>query len=130
MTAHILTCGVRSQAIAFGLTLNFWLAVAIRFISGSMDFCFGIVKVYIAEGVDEKYRATAMSWTGATWGIAVIVGPSLGGLLARPALQYPDTFAADGVFAAKPYLLPYLAVPTLGNVHITHISHPNPSMHP
>jgi hypothetical protein len=40
----------------------------------------------------------------------VIVGPTLGGLLARPAVQYPGSFAADGLFGWRPYLLPALAV--------------------
>jgi MFS family permease len=97
-------------AVAFGLTLNFWLAVAIRFVSGAMDFSFGIVKVYVSEGIDERYRATAMSWSGATWGTAVICGPTLGGLLARPAVQYPTVFAADGIFGVRPYLLPFVVV--------------------
>ena len=97
-------------AIAFGLTLNFWLGVCIRFVSGAMDFCFGIVKVYVAEGIDVRFRATAMSWAGATWGIAVICGPTIGGLLARPAVQYPDYFSAEGIFGVRPYLLPFLMV--------------------
>jgi hypothetical protein len=46
------------------------LAVAVRFLVGATDFCFGIVKIYVAEGIAPESRAQAMSWTGATWGTA------------------------------------------------------------
>ena len=110
LTLQISLVSTMLGVLVFGLTLNFWLAVAVRFVVGATDFCFGIVKIYVAEGIPEESRARAMSWTGATWGIAVIVGPTLGGLLARPALQYPGAFAAGGLFGWRPYLLPALAV--------------------
>ena len=47
-----------------------------------------------------------MTYSGGMWGIAIIIGPTIGGLLARPAVQYPGVFAADGVFGRLPYLLP------------------------
>ena len=96
-------------SLLFGLTLNFWFVVFLRFVCGAMDFCFGIVKIYVAEGIEEEHRARAMSWTGATWGIAVICGPALGGVLARPAEQYPGVFGGT-IFAELPYLLPSLVV--------------------
>jgi hypothetical protein len=40
----------------------------------------------------------------------VIVGPVIGGLLARPAVQYPTVFDIDGLFGRLPYLLPCLVV--------------------
>jgi hypothetical protein len=42
--------------------------------------------------------------------MAVIVGPVIGGLLARPAVQYPTVFDIDGLFGRLPYLLPCLVV--------------------
>jgi MFS family permease len=98
------------SSLLFGLTLNYWLGCALRFACGLCDFLFGIVKIYIAEGVDEQHRAKAMTYSGGMWGIAIIVGPTIGGVLARPAVQYPGMFAADGVFGRLPYLLPCVVV--------------------
>ena len=94
----------------FGLTLNFYFGCFLRFACGACDFLFGIVKIYIAEGVEPAYRAKAMTYSGGMWGIAIIVGPMIGGLLARPTVQYPTVFAADGVFGRLPYLMPCLVV--------------------
>ena len=38
-------------------------------------------------------------------GIGRVIGPALGGLLARPAIQYPSVFSSGGVWARFPYLL-------------------------
>lgn len=38
--------------------------------------------------------------------VCVIIGPSIGGLLARPAIAFPETFAADGFLGRFPYFLP------------------------
>lgn len=105
----VLSIGLFSVAVTsllFGVTLNFWLAVCFRFAGGAMDFTFGIVKTYVAEGIPEQHRSRAMSYTGATWGTALICGPAAGGLLAEPAVQYPQYFASDGLFSTLPYLLP------------------------
>ena len=58
----------------------------------------------MAEGIAPQSRARAMSWTGAAWGVALVVGPALGGLLARPAVQvretpsWPRSWASFSVF--------------------------------
>ncbi|KAL2814755.1 major facilitator superfamily domain-containing protein [Aspergillus granulosus] len=42
------------------------------------------------------------------WSIGTIIGPSVGGLLAKPAENYPSVFSHDGLFGKFPYLLPNL----------------------
>jgi hypothetical protein len=37
--------------------------------------------------------------------IEIVLGPFLGGTLARPAVQYPNLIAADGFFGKNPYAL-------------------------
>ena len=41
-------------------------------------------------------------------GIRSILGPALGGALARPSDRYPDLFPTSGLFGRFPYLLPNL----------------------
>ena len=54
-------------SLLFGLTLNFYAGICLRFLSGAMDFLFGVIKIYIAEGVEEQHRARAMSCCGGMW---------------------------------------------------------------
>ena len=42
------------------------------------------------------------------WSIGTIIGPAIGGTLAKPAVSMPSIFSPDGVFATFPYLLPNL----------------------
>ena len=42
------------------------------------------------------------------WSIGTIIGPAIGGTLAKPAESMPSVFSPDGIFAAFPYLLPNL----------------------
>ena len=46
--------------------------------------------------------------------VARTTGPSLSGVLARPAVEYPSLFSEDSLFARKPYLLPSLIPAVLG----------------
>ena len=42
------------------------------------------------------------------WSIGTIIGPAIGGTLARPAVSMPSIFSPTGIFAKFPYLLPNL----------------------
>ena len=66
----------------------------------------------MSDIIPEEHQARAISLQGATWGVCVIIGPSLGGFLARPAVAYPTIFAADSFLGHFPYLLP-MCVPAV-----------------
>ena len=42
------------------------------------------------------------------WSIGTIIGPAIGGTLARPAISIPSVFSPTGIFGHFPYLLPNL----------------------
>ena len=42
------------------------------------------------------------------WSVGTILGPVIGGTLAKPAKCFPTLFSPDGIFATFPYLLPNL----------------------
>ena len=42
------------------------------------------------------------------WSIGTIIGPAIGGTMAKPAESMPSVFAPDGIFATFPFLLPNL----------------------
>ncbi len=47
------------------------------------------------------------------WSIGTIIGPAIGGTLAKPAESMPSIFSPNGIFATFPFLLPNLVCATL-----------------
>jgi MFS family permease len=103
------TFNVMVFGIIFGFSTNFYMAVAARFCLGIGNGLLGIAKTYLSEVVSSKeHEMLAISYMNGVYTLGLIVGPSLGGLLARPAVQYPTVFASTGFFGRFPYLLPSL----------------------
>ncbi|KAL3731836.1 hypothetical protein ACJRO7_028665 [Eucalyptus globulus] len=68
----------------FGLSVNFWMAIATRFLLGSLNGILGPIKAYACEMFREEYQALGISTVVTAWGIGLIIGPALGGYLAFP----------------------------------------------
>eukprot|EP00762_Andalucia_godoyi_P000614 ANDGO_05294.mRNA.1 Protein ZINC INDUCED FACILITATOR-LIKE 1 len=102
-----LGCNVITM-IVFGVSTNFPMAIISRFISGLMNGNVAAGKTYIADVVPDSKANRAFGLLGLVWGFSGILGPVAGGLLARPAVQYPSVFPEDGLFGRYPYLLPCL----------------------
>ncbi|KAL9235174.1 hypothetical protein vseg_009961 [Gypsophila vaccaria] len=102
----------------FGLSTNFWMAVITRFLLGSFNGLLGPVKAYISEICREEHQALGMSVITTAWGIGLIIGPALGGLLAQPAEKYPQFISPDSLFGRFPYFLPCL-IPSIFAVLVT-----------
>ncbi|KAH8945495.1 hypothetical protein BDL97_12G042400 [Sphagnum fallax] len=92
----------------FGLSKNFWMALATRFLLGSFNGMHGAVKAYTSEISNQQHQALGISMVGTSWGLALIIGPALGGYLSQPALKYPSVFGEGSLFARYPYFLPSL----------------------
>jgi MFS family permease len=95
--------------LIFGLSRVFWLAILSRFICGLVNGNIGVIKSYIREVTDQTNQARGYTLRSAGYSIGTILGPILGGALARPALQYPSLFSSTGMFAYFPFLLPCIA---------------------
>ncbi|XP_010492179.1 PREDICTED: protein ZINC INDUCED FACILITATOR 1-like [Camelina sativa] len=109
----IILVGTISIAILnalFGLSVNFWMAIGMRFLLGSFNCLLGTMKAYASEIFREEYQATAMSAVSTAWGIGLIVGPALGGFLAQPADKYPNVFSKDSIFGRFRYALPCFTI--------------------
>ncbi|KAK2632199.1 hypothetical protein EUGRSUZ_L01874 [Eucalyptus grandis] len=94
----------------FGLSVNFWMAVAMRFLLGSLNGLLGPIKAYATELFREEYQALGVSTVSTAWGIGLIIGPALGGYLAQPAEKFPSIFSEESVFGRFPYFLPCLTI--------------------
>ena len=64
----------------------------------------GILKSFLAEITDSTNRGRAFSLMPLAWGLGCVFAPMAGGLLSRPAIQYPGI--PWGIFETFPYLLP------------------------
>ncbi|KAF9592745.1 hypothetical protein IFM89_017315 [Coptis chinensis] len=97
----------------FGLSTSFWMAIVTRFLLGSMNGLLGTIVAYASEVCREEHEGLGLSLVSMAWGIAIIIGPAIGGLLAQPAEKFPDLFSQDSVFGRYPYFLPCLCISIL-----------------
>nr|KYP40106.1 putative membrane protein YCR023C family [Cajanus cajan] len=79
----------------FGLSTNFWMAISMRFLLGSLNGLLGPIKAYATEIFREEEQALGLSTVVAAWGVGLVIGPALGGFLAQPVLKYPHLFPKD-----------------------------------
>ncbi|MCL7030715.1 hypothetical protein MKW94_021275 [Papaver nudicaule] len=96
--------------ILFGLSTKFWMAVTTRFILGLLCGLLGPIKAYACEVCRPEHQAVGLSLITTSWGVGLVVGPAIGGFLAKPAEKYPNVFPAGSFFARFPYFLPCLCI--------------------
>ncbi|KAL5805871.1 hypothetical protein ACOSQ4_028604 [Xanthoceras sorbifolium] len=96
--------------ILFGLSTNFWMAVSMRFLLGSLCGILGPMRAYASEVCRKEYQALGMSIISTSWGVGLVIGPALGGFFAQPAEKYPNIFSKDSLFGRFPYFLPSLII--------------------
>jgi MFS family permease len=100
LISTILANGLCYLALAFAP--NAWAAIAIRLAGGLFSGNGSIIQGYIADVTAPERRTRAMSYQSAAWNVGLIVGPTLGGLFAKPSLgpigfQLP-LFISAGLF--------------------------------
>ncbi|KAH7554419.1 hypothetical protein JRO89_XS12G0199500 [Xanthoceras sorbifolium] len=69
--------------ILFGLSTNFWMAVSMRFLLGSLCGILGPMRAYASEVCRKEYQALGMSIISTSWGVGLVIGPALGGFFAQ-----------------------------------------------
>ncbi|XP_060177189.1 protein ZINC INDUCED FACILITATOR 1-like [Lycium barbarum] len=92
----------------FGLSTNFWMAIGMRFLLGSLCGIIGTMRAYSSEICRKEYHSLGLSAVSTSWGIGLVIGPAIGGYLAQPAEKYPGIFSKESLFGRFPYLLPCL----------------------
>jgi MFS family permease len=86
---QVMLLGLSTTTLLFGFSSSLEMALVVRFVGGLSAGGRELTQVMATElcqGCPE-HQAKAMSTNAAMWGLAVIVGPALGGLLARPAIN-------------------------------------------
>jgi MFS family permease len=100
--------------ILFGFSTNFHMAVLSRLAIGLGNGFMGVAKVCVTEIVQcKEHELRGFGMLNGIWGLGLIVGPAVGGILSRPAVQYPTLFSQHSIWAQYPYLLPCIVCASL-----------------
>ena len=94
----ILLIGVLGNAISllfFGLSSQMWMMYASRALAGILSSAtMPTAMAYIGDTTDEKDRGGGMGVIGAAMGVGMVIGPGIGGTLAKTSLSLPFFVAA------------------------------------
>ncbi|KAM3504551.1 hypothetical protein MY11210_008313 [Beauveria gryllotalpidicola] len=108
----VLLSGLAGTAISvliFGFAPNLPVALFARALGGLLNGNIGVLQTTVAELVTVKeQQPRAYTIMPMVWCIGSIVGPMIGGALARPCISYPQLFARGTIWDRYPYLLPNL----------------------
>lgn len=108
----VLLIGLTGTAISvliFGFSPNLYVALAARAIGGLLNGNMGVLQSTIAELVtDKRHQPRAYTLMPVVWNLGSIIGPMIGGALAKPCDSYPSLFGRGTVWDRYPFLLPNL----------------------
>ncbi|XP_062202867.1 protein ZINC INDUCED FACILITATOR-LIKE 1-like isoform X2 [Phragmites australis] len=94
----------------FGLSMNYWMALATRFLLGSLNGLIGPIRAYAVEVCRPEHQAIGFSLVSTAWAISITIGSAIGGYLAQPTEKYSKLFPANSLFGRFPYFLPCLCI--------------------
>ncbi|KAL4784269.1 major facilitator superfamily domain-containing protein [Aspergillus varians] len=99
--------GTIASLLIVGFAPNYWVALFGRGLGGLLNGNIGVIQTMVGEIVKRpEHEPRAYAVMPFVWSIGTIIGPAIGGLLAKPAESYPSIFSRDGLFGRFPYLLP------------------------
>ncbi|RHW39810.1 MFS transporter [Lysinibacillus yapensis] len=98
--------------IIFGLASEVWILFLGRFLSGlGAAFIMPPIMAYVADITTVEERGKGMGLIGAAISLGFMIGPGLGGFLAKVDLQFP--FFLAGVVALLAAILSYIVLPNV-----------------
>lgn len=110
-------CSSGLSMLFFGLSTNFWACAFFRFLQGLFNGNILVAKSMVAEITDKTNQAKGFALTGMTYGVGLVIGPLIGGLLYDPVNNCKwMNLSEDGYFARRPALLASLVLFVYSNV--------------
>lgn len=101
--------GTALSMICFGFAKSLTGAIVARALGGLLNGNVGVLQTTVAELVTKKeHQPRAYSIMPFVWGLGSIIGPAMGGALAKPCEAYPALFPRGSLFDTYPFLLPNL----------------------
>ncbi|KIK52651.1 hypothetical protein GYMLUDRAFT_251023 [Collybiopsis luxurians FD-317 M1] len=127
--------GLSVSMYCFGLSRTFWGLVLSRCLNGALNGNIGVIKRYfgyvdvmrtlrliatfisiLAEMTDTTNIAQAYAYMPVAWSSGSVLGPMIGGALARPADQFPNIFGHNEFLIKYPYFLPCVVPATFSAI--------------
>ncbi|KAF3491254.1 uncharacterized protein GIQ15_00771 [Arthroderma uncinatum] len=106
--------GTALSMMVFGFASSLPMALMARALGGLLNGNIGVLQTTVAELVtDKEHQPRAYSIMPFVWCLGSIIGPAIGGALAKPCDSYPSLFPRDGIFSRYPFLLPNLVCVTV-----------------
>jgi multidrug resistance protein len=108
----VLLASILGTSLGFlimGLARTLWLLFLARILDGITGGNISTAAAYIADVTPPEERSRGMGLIGAAFGIGLIIGPAVGGLLSRISMPAPFLFAA--VLAAANAVALYFLLP-------------------
>ncbi|KAF7368882.1 MFS general substrate transporter [Mycena venus] len=102
--------GLTLSMVSFGLSKSYGALVVSRSLAGLLNGNVGVIKSMMGELSDSSNIAQVMSLMPVVWSTGATVGPIIGGLLANPYDQFPNTFGRFEFWRTYPYALPCFVV--------------------
>ncbi|GAB1318944.1 hypothetical protein MFIFM68171_09154 [Madurella fahalii] len=101
--------GTGLSVLIFGFAPSLQVALFARALGGFLNGNIGVLQTTVAELVTVKeHQPRAYAVMPLVWCIGSIVGPMIGGALAKPVESLPSVFAPGSLWDRFPYLLPNL----------------------
>ncbi|KIL61543.1 hypothetical protein M378DRAFT_166825 [Amanita muscaria Koide BX008] len=98
--------GLAIAMIGFGMSTTFWPLVVFRCFQGVFNGNIGVSKSVVGELTDKTNIGDAVAFLPFVWSVGVTIAPIIGGVLSRPADQWPDTLGRIPYLKSHPYFLP------------------------
>lgn len=93
----------------FGMSKSIWQMALTRCLAGCFAGSMLVCRTIIGESCPPKRQASAYAWFAFASNMGLLLGPLIGGALAKPAEQYPNVFGNIPFFKTYPYALPGFA---------------------
>ncbi|KAK0643602.1 tetracycline:hydrogen antiporter-like protein [Cercophora newfieldiana] len=101
--------GTGLSVLIFGFAQSLPVALCARALGGVLNGNMAVLQTTVAELVTVKqHQPRAYAVMPMVWCVGSIVGPMIGGALAKPVDSMPAMFSPEGLFGRFPYLLPNL----------------------
>lgn len=101
--------GTAISVLIFGFAPNLTVALIARAVGGLLNGNMGVLQTTVAELITAKdHQPRAYTVMPVVWCLGSIIGPMIGGALARPCISYPSLFPPGTIWDRYPYLLPNL----------------------
>ena len=127
----LLLMGMAGYVIAqilFGLATSLWLLYAARMLGGILSSAtLPVSAAYVADETTDVERGRGMAWLGTATSLGFVVGPALGGNLARRDLHLTARF---GHLMVDGFSVPFFAAAALGLVSLAAALRWLPESHP